>query len=214
MPTFVPPPTPPRTPPPPPVRRASSGATNGNGNGNDYPNLFAYSPFRLKSAVGGESGGAGDAFVAPLSFLRVEAEPNVNNNSGSAGGSGSLTRQSSGASSSGVVSASNNINTNNSGGGSCGGATRIRLGLCAMDKKARSKPMSEILKRLDPTAFEPIFFGDDAILNEPVESWPICDVLIAFYSNGCEFSRSLAFVDSFLRFSFIFCPKRDFHSFE
>eukprot|EP00986_Skeletonema_menzelii_P017176 scaffold18049_cov117-Skeletonema_menzelii.AAC.2 len=73
-------------------------------------------------------------------------------------------------------------------------ATRIRLGLCAMDKKARSKPMSEILKRLDQTTFEPVFFGDALILNEPVESWPICDVLIAFYSNGYPLEKAEQYV--------------------
>jgi hypothetical protein len=35
---------------------------------------------------------------------------------------------------------------------------KIRLGICAMDKKARSKPMAEILSRLDETVFDVIFF--------------------------------------------------------
>lgn len=48
---------------------------------------------------------------------------------------------------------------------------RIRLGICAMDKKARSKPMAEILSRLDPTLFHVVFFGDDMILNRPIEEW-------------------------------------------
>lgn len=61
---------------------------------------------------------------------------------------------------------------------------RIRLGICAMDKKARSKPMGEILSRLDETLFRVVFFGDQMIHNEPVEDWPVCDVLIAFYSTG------------------------------
>eukprot|EP00985_Skeletonema_marinoi_P012906 scaffold6316_cov113-Skeletonema_marinoi.AAC.7 len=73
-------------------------------------------------------------------------------------------------------------------------AARIRLGICAMDKKARSKPMSEILKRLDQLTFEPVFFGDALILNDPVESWPICDVLIAFYSNGYPLEKAEQYV--------------------
>mmetsp|Transcript_56610 Transcript_56610/g.120192 ORF Transcript_56610/g.120192 Transcript_56610/m.120192 type:complete len:1719 (+) Transcript_56610:117-5273(+) len=77
---------------------------------------------------------------------------------------------------------------------SCGTTHRIRLGICAMDKKARSKPMSEILKRLDGATFEPVFFGDDLILNDPVENWPICDVLIAFYSNGYPLEKAERYV--------------------
>jgi hypothetical protein len=61
---------------------------------------------------------------------------------------------------------------------------RIRLGICAMDKKARSKPMGEILSRLDAKLFRVVFFGDHMILNQPVEEWPEVDVVIAFFSNG------------------------------
>jgi inositol hexakisphosphate/diphosphoinositol-pentakisphosphate kinase len=63
-----------------------------------------------------------------------------------------------------------------------------------MDKKARSKPMKEILHRLDPTLFEPVYFGDEMILNMPVESWPIVDVLIAFYSNGYPLEKAEDYV--------------------
>ena len=89
---------------------------------------------------------------------------------------------------------------------------RIRLGICAMDKKARSKPMGEILSRLDEKLFRVVFFGDKMIQNEPVEDWPICDVLIAFYSAGKVFSSKIALstisVPTF--FSFV-CLKQGIH---
>lgn len=52
-----------------------------------------------------------------------------------------------------------------------------------MDKKAQSKPMREILKRFPSQLFEIVFFGDDLILNKPIEEWPRVEVLIAFYSS-------------------------------
>lgn len=70
----------------------------------------------------------------------------------------------------------------------------IRLGICAMDKKARSKPMAEILSRLDEDHFRVVFFGDDIILNRPVEEWPICDVLIAFFSKNYPLPKAKEYV--------------------
>ena len=71
---------------------------------------------------------------------------------------------------------------------------RIRLGICAMDKKARSKPMAEILSRLDEKDFQVVFFGDDMILNRPVEEWPICDVVVAFFSKGYPLPKAKEYV--------------------
>jgi len=72
---------------------------------------------------------------------------------------------------------------------------RIRLGICAMDKKARSKPMAEILSRLDEKLFQVVFFGDDLIKNAPIEEWPICQVLIAFFSKGYPLPKAKAYVE-------------------
>ena len=72
---------------------------------------------------------------------------------------------------------------------------RIRLGICAMDKKARSKPMAEILSRLDETLFHVIFFGDDMILNKPIEEWPQCEALIAFYSKGYPLHKAKEYAE-------------------
>jgi hypothetical protein len=71
---------------------------------------------------------------------------------------------------------------------------RIRLGICAMDKKARSKPMAEILSRLDEELFKVVFFGDQVILNDPIEDWPVCDVLIAFFSKGYPLPKAKEYV--------------------
>ena len=71
---------------------------------------------------------------------------------------------------------------------------RIRLGICAMDKKARSKPMAEILSRLDEEVFHVVFFGDDMILHKPIEEWPTCHVLIAFFSKGFPLEKAMEYV--------------------
>jgi len=72
---------------------------------------------------------------------------------------------------------------------------RIQIGICAMDKKARSKPMDEILSRLDETLFRVVVFGDDLILNRPIHEWPSnIDVLIAFYSKGYPLQKAKDYV--------------------
>ena len=71
---------------------------------------------------------------------------------------------------------------------------RIKLGICAMDKKAKSKPMREILSRLPEELFEVIIFGDECILNSPPEAWPVVEVLIAFYSSRYPTDKALQYV--------------------
>lgn len=53
----------------------------------------------------------------------------------------------------------------------------------------------EILSRLDKALFEIVPFGDDIILNCPVTEWPICDVLIAFYSSGYPLDKAEEYVE-------------------
>ena len=62
-----------------------------------------------------------------------------------------------------------------------GAIKKISLGICAMDKKAQSKPMKEILSRLSEDVFEVTIFGNQRILEEPIETWPVVECLIAFY---------------------------------
>jgi inositol hexakisphosphate/diphosphoinositol-pentakisphosphate kinase len=71
---------------------------------------------------------------------------------------------------------------------------KIILGICAMDKKARSKPMREILKRLPEELFEVIIFGDECILNENIETWPAVDVLISFFSKNFPTEKAVEYV--------------------
>ena len=63
-----------------------------------------------------------------------------------------------------------------------------------MDKKAQSKPMKEILERLDKNMFEIIMYGDDCILNKPIEEWPIVEVCIAFFSSHYPIDKAIAYV--------------------
>lgn len=66
-----------------------------------------------------------------------------------------------------------------------GSLPKIKIGICAMDKKAQSKPMKAILQRLIAFGeFETELFGDDNILNKPVSQWPTCDCLLSWHSEG------------------------------
>ena len=63
-----------------------------------------------------------------------------------------------------------------------------------MEKKASSKAMKEILGHFDTKEFEIIVFEEKLILEDPIESWPVVDVLIAFYSTGFPQSRAEEYV--------------------
>ena len=70
---------------------------------------------------------------------------------------------------------------------------KIRVGICAMDKKARSRPMNAIVERMLAFGeFEIIAFGDDCILNKPVTEWPTCECLLSWHSDGFPLAKVLA----------------------
>ncbi|KAL1205942.1 Inositol hexakisphosphate and diphosphoinositol-pentakisphosphate kinase VIP2 [Cardamine amara subsp. amara] len=71
---------------------------------------------------------------------------------------------------------------------------KITIGVCVMEKKVFSAPMGQIMDRIQAFGeFEIIHFGDKVILDDPVESWPICDCLIAFHSSGYPLEKVQAY---------------------
>ncbi|XP_041444199.1 inositol hexakisphosphate and diphosphoinositol-pentakisphosphate kinase 1 isoform X2 [Xenopus laevis] len=71
---------------------------------------------------------------------------------------------------------------------------QIVVGICAMNKKSKSKPMTQILERLCKFEYiTVVIMSEDVILNEPVENWPICDCLISFHSKGFPLDKAVAY---------------------
>jgi hypothetical protein len=74
-------------------------------------------------------------------------------------------------------------------------ATKVRIGLCAMDSKVSGKPMQAILSRVQGTGyFEIVQFGDECILNTPIEDWPVCDVRCRLIDHSSMFFLLFCFV--------------------
>ncbi|XP_067104609.1 LOW QUALITY PROTEIN: inositol hexakisphosphate and diphosphoinositol-pentakisphosphate kinase 2 [Osmerus mordax] len=71
---------------------------------------------------------------------------------------------------------------------------QIVVGICCMMKKSKSKPMTQILERLCKFEYlTVVIFPEDAILNEPVEKWPLCDCLISFHSKGFPLDKAVSY---------------------
>jgi len=70
----------------------------------------------------------------------------------------------------------------------------IVLGVCALSKKAKSAPMKEILQRIRRFGFRIAVFEERVILSEPVEKWPLCHGLIAFFSEGFPLDKAEEYV--------------------
>ena len=71
------------------------------------------------------------------------------------------------------------------------------LGIAAMDKKTRSKPMTQILDRLRAYGeFIIVMMGDALLLDESrgVHDWPAVDCLISFSSKGFPLNKVIEYV--------------------
>uniref|UniRef100_A0A1L8E5R5 Inositol hexakisphosphate and diphosphoinositol-pentakisphosphate kinase n=1 Tax=Nyssomyia neivai TaxID=330878 RepID=A0A1L8E5R5_9DIPT len=74
---------------------------------------------------------------------------------------------------------------------SCSGK-QVVVGVCAMAKKSQSKPMKEILTRLQEFEYiKIVVFSEECILKDPVDKWPICDCLISFHSKGFPLEKAV-----------------------
>jgi inositol hexakisphosphate/diphosphoinositol-pentakisphosphate kinase len=55
--------------------------------------------------------------------------------------------------------------------------------------------MKCILDRLEAfNEFEVVIFGNETILNEPIDKWPISDCLISFFSSGFPLQKAEEYV--------------------
>lgn len=67
---------------------------------------------------------------------------------------------------------------------------KIHIGICAMDKKAHSRPMNAIVERLEAYGeFDIKYFGDETILHKPITAWPTCDCLLSWHSDGFPLAK-------------------------
>ncbi|KAA8499857.1 Inositol hexakisphosphate and diphosphoinositol-pentakisphosphate kinase [Porphyridium purpureum] len=81
------------------------------------------------------------------------------------------------------------------------------LGICCMAKKVQSAPFQAILAfakedfaRLQLASevqyeLNVVVFPEDVVLNEPVQQWPLCDALIAFYSAGFPLRKAIQYYE-------------------
>eukprot|EP00736_Rhodelphis_marinus_P008370 Rmarinus@m.23464 len=76
-------------------------------------------------------------------------------------------------------------------------AIKFVCGICALTKKAQSRPMQEIMRRFlkIQNVIDVVYFGDETILNKPVEEWPHCDVLVSFFSTGFPMHKAKAYAE-------------------
>ncbi|KRT83754.1 Phosphatase [Oryctes borbonicus] len=70
------------------------------------------------------------------------------------------------------------------------GGKQVVVGVCAMAKKSQSKPMKEILTRLQEFEYIKIIVFPE---EKSVEEWPDCDCLISFHSKGFPLEKAVQY---------------------
>ena len=73
---------------------------------------------------------------------------------------------------------------------------KVSLGICAMEKKVKSKHMQHILLGLSKfDEFNIIIFEQKMIFELKVEKWPIVDSMIVFFSGGFPYSKVMQYIN-------------------
>uniref|UniRef100_A0A8R1IIL5 Inositol hexakisphosphate and diphosphoinositol-pentakisphosphate kinase n=3 Tax=Caenorhabditis japonica TaxID=281687 RepID=A0A8R1IIL5_CAEJA len=73
---------------------------------------------------------------------------------------------------------------------------KITIGICAMHRKATSKPMKAIMKKIVDFYGQWVdffIFPENTIINEPVENWPLCHCLISFHSTDFPLKKAIEY---------------------
>ena len=72
----------------------------------------------------------------------------------------------------------------------------IKLGICAMPRKINNPHMKNILENIQHLEeFEIVIFTEEIIFNKEIDSWPIVDALIIFYSDGFPYNKALKYIN-------------------
>jgi len=63
-----------------------------------------------------------------------------------------------------------------------------------MDKKAHCKYMAKMMEGLTAYGdFQPVYFGNETLLDKDVSEWPRCDFLLAFYSDNFPLEKAMLY---------------------
>lgn len=73
---------------------------------------------------------------------------------------------------------------------------KVTIGICAMDKKAQSKPMQDIRKRLLSYGdFDIASFGNETLLDKDITEWPVFDAVLCWYSDGFPLEKAQRYME-------------------